>query len=209
MRFLYLTRLSRPKRYRALFETIHQNGSKRLVEIGVLHGAHARQMIYTASLYHPRDTIYYYGFDLFEDLTPALLHSELSKQASPYTQVQQRLEKTGAHIQLFKGNTKETLPQALPDIGTADFIFVDGGHSIETIQSDWRSVKELMDSNTSVIFDDYYVDTTPELEGLGCQTLLDQLDRQQYTVNVLKPTDVFRKSWGLLKIKMAVIKKRN
>ena len=114
LRFLFLTRLNRPRRYRALFETIYQHRHCRLVEIGVLHGVHARQMIQTAKLHHPANTIHYFGFDLFEGLTEALLQSELSKKASPYTRVQQRLEKTGAHIQLFKGNTKETLPQALP-----------------------------------------------------------------------------------------------
>ena len=208
LRFLFLTRLNRPRRYRALFETIYQHRHCRLVEIGVLHGVHARQMIQTATLHHPANAIHYFGFDLFEDLTKALLQSELSKKASPYTQVQQRLEKTGAHIQLFKGNTKETLPQALPIIGQADFVFIDGGHSLDTIQSDWSYVKELMNSQTHVIFDDYYVDTTPALEGLGCQTLIDQLDRQKYEVHVLDQTDVFRKEWGLLKIKMAVVKKK-
>ena len=208
LRFLFLTRLNRPRRYRALFETIHQHHHHRLVEIGVLHGVHARQMIQTATHHHPAHAIHYFGFDLFEDLTEALLQSELSKKASPYTRVQQKLEKTGAHIQLFMGNTKETLPQALPLIGEADFVFIDGGHSLETIQSDWGYVKELMNRRTHVIFDDYYVDTTPELEGLGCQTLIDQLDRQQYEVRILDPMDVFRKEWGLLKIKMAVVKKK-
>lgn len=208
LRFLFLTRFNRPRRYRVLFEMIYQHRYHRLVEIGVLHGVHARQMIQTATLHHSPNAIHYFGFDLFEDLSEALLQSELSKKASPYTRVQQRLEKTGAHIQLFKGNTKETLPQALPIIGQADFVFIDGGHSLDTIQSDWSYVKELMNSQTHVIFDDYYVDTTPALEGLGCQTLIDQLDRQQYEVHVFDQTDVFRKEWGVLKIKMAVVKKR-
>lgn len=206
LRFLFLTRFNRPRRYRVLFEMIYQHRYHRLVEIGVLHGVHARQMIQTATLHHSPNAIHYFGFDLFEDLSEALLQSELSKKASPYTRVQQRLEKTGAHIQLFKGNTKETLPQALPIIGQADFVFIDGGHSLDTIQSDWSYVKELMNSQTHVIFDDYYVDTTPALEGLGCQTLIDQLDRQQYEVHVFDQTDVFRKEWGVLKIKMAVVK---
>ena len=208
LRFLFLTRFNRPRRYRVLFEMIYQHRYHRLVEIGVLHGVHARQMIQTATLHHSPNAIHYFGFDLFEDLSEALLQSELSKKASPYTRVQQRLEKTGAHIQLFKGNTKETLPQALPIIGQADFVFIDGGHSLDTIQSDWSYVKELMNSQTHVIFDDYYVDTTPALEGLGCQTLIDQLDRQQYEVHVFDQTDVFRKEWGVLKIKMAVVKKK-
>ena len=205
LRHLFLTRLNRPRRYRVLFTTIDQLQPRRLVEIGVLHGIHARQMIQTACRHHPAAALHYFGFDLFEDLTDVLLHSELSKKASAYSRVEQKLVKTGANIRLFKGNTKETLPQALPIIGEADFIFVDGGHSLETIQSDWSYVKTLMHEHTHIIFDDYYVDTSPALDGLGCQTLIDQLDRRQYDVQVLEPTDVFRKEWGLLKIKMAVV----
>ena len=208
LRHLFLTRLNRPRRYRALFTTIDHHHHRRLVEIGVLHGVHARQMMQTAIRHHPPGTIDYFGFDLFEDLTDALLHSELSKKASAFNRVEQKLVKTGANIRLFKGNTKETLPQALPLIGTADFVFIDGGHSLETIQSDWNYVKTLMHERTHIIFDDYYVDTSPALDGLGCQTLIDQLDRGQYDVHVLEPTDVFRKEWGLLKIKMAVVQRK-
>ncbi|MBK9051486.1 MAG: hypothetical protein IPL78_11380 [Chloroflexi bacterium] len=67
-----------------MFETISQHRHRRLVEIGVLHGVHARQMIQIASLHHPANTIHYFGFDLFEELNEALLQRELSKKASPF-----------------------------------------------------------------------------------------------------------------------------
>lgn len=207
LRYLALIRTTRPRRYRALFETIYQHAARKIVEIGVFNGVHALQMIRTATLHHPPGDIHYFGFDLFEELTPDLLQSEFSKKAPPCAAVQRKLEKTGATIRLFKGDSKLTLPNAVPTIGEVDFAFIDGGHSVETIQSDWKWVQKLMGDQTIVLFDDYYRNTEPEMEGLGCQGLIDGLDRGVYEIAILEPTDVFRKKWGRLRINMVMVSK--
>ena len=77
---------------------------------------------------------------------------------------------------LIMGNTRKTLPKFKPE-RPIDFVFIDGGHSVETIQSDWENVEKLMHENTVVIFDDYYDDT----EKVGCKTIVDSLD-EKYSV---------------------------
>jgi len=165
-------------------------------------------MIQTASISQPKRDIYYFGFDLFEDLNETLLEEESSKRPLSCDMIQRKLERTGANIHLFKGNTKSSLPRHIHDIGKVDFVFVDGGHSEETINSDWSYVKELMGKNTIVIFDDYYIDKGPETEGLGCNAVVNRLDREIYDVDILDPMDVFRKDWGSLRIKMVKVSKR-
>lgn len=208
IRYLFLMCITRPYRYRSLFKTIYQNACGKIVEIGVYNGKHALQMIQTASIYHSKQDIHYFGFDLFEDLNEDLLKKEFSKKPLSCSIIQRKLEKTGANIRLFKGNTKSSLPRFINDIGKADFIFIDGGHSEETINSDWGYVKELMGENTIVIFDDYYIDKQHEMKGVGCNTVVDNLDKEIYDIDILEPMDVFSKDWGSLKIKMVKVKKR-
>ena len=89
-----------------------------------------------------------------------ILEKELSKQPDNIDAVKSRLAGTGADVELVKGWTHETLPEyahAHPDY-KADLIFIDGGHSIETIQSDWDNVQSFISKDSVVIFDDYYVD---------------------------------------------------
>lgn len=209
IRYLFLIRKYRNSRYRALFQTIYKNSCQKIVEIGVFDGKHTVQMIQTALIHHSKQKINYFGFDLFEDLSEEMFKKEFSKKPLSYSVIKQKLEKTGVKISLFRGNTKSSLPLAINEIGKADFIFVDGGHSEDTIQSDWKNVKELMSENTIIIFDDYYIDKTSELDGAGCNAVIDNLDREMYDVNILEKMDVFKKDWGNQKIKMVTVKKRD
>ncbi len=199
---------TKPFRYRALFREINAHKPRRLVEIGVFNGHHAAQMIQTAALHHPMEKVEYYGFDLFEDLTPELLDYEKSKQPPTRAQVQAMLERSGARISLIKGNTRETLPAQASALGVVDFIFVDGGHSVETIQSDWEHIQPLIGPHTVVIFDDFYENKAQDVEGSGCQGILGALDPAKWQVEVLEPADRFLKEWGTLVVKFAQVRRR-
>ena len=198
----------RPRRYADLFSTLHAGRCRRIVEIGTWDGIHAEQMIQTAALNHSLKDIDYFGFDLFDEMTDEALKGEFSKWPPSYDNVNRKLTSTGANIRLHKGNTRTTLPEAIKVIETADLVFIDGGHSIETINSDWNNVKQLMTSSTIVIFDDYYSNSEADVEGLGCQTLVDHLDRNAYEVEVLTPVDSFPKEWGVLNVNMVRVRRR-
>ena len=197
--------LRRPSRYANLFRLIYSSRSRRIVEVGTWNGAHAIQMIQTAALRHPIQKVEYFGFDLFEALDDELFVREFSKRPPKCEIVRQRLQATGAQIRLHQGNTLQTLPEAVPSITRADFVFVDGGHSLETIESDWNWVRRLMDESTVVVFDDYYHNTDPQVTDLGCRQLIESLDRSVFDVQILEPVDKFKQDWGELKISMAQV----
>jgi len=199
---------TRPKRYANLFKVIYQNKCRRIMEIGTFDGIHAAQMITVAKIFHPAEQIEYFGFDLFELLTEEELKHEFSKRPPAFREVKERLEKTGANIHLYKGNTKITLPRVKSSLGLMDFIFIDGGHSIETITSDWEAIKSLMTEKTIVIFDDYYTNPGACLRKVGCQILIDTLDRNLYQVEILEPTDTYVHEWGPQQTNMIKVVKK-
>ena len=85
----------------------------RIVEIGVYSGDHAELMI--QHVQKTKKGVEYYGFDLFDKLTPELLTKEKSKPKPPppAREVMKRLRKTGATVFLMEGFTSETLPAFL------------------------------------------------------------------------------------------------
>jgi hypothetical protein len=64
---------------------------------------------------------------------------------------------------LIKGNTRDTLHG---EKIAADFVFIDGGHSVETIRGDYNAVK----GSKVVVFDDYY--TGINTEKFGCNSIV-------------------------------------
>ncbi len=197
--------LRTPKRYRKLFKSIYQTKSRKILEIGTFNGKHGKLAIETAKIFHPNQNVEYYGFDLFEELTEKQLRLELSKRPPAYDQVLELLTKTRAKVTLFKGNTIQTLPAYISELPKMDLIFIDGGHSKETIQSDWSHVKKLLHESTIVIFDDYYTDLEEEIKGMGCQELISELNTEEFDVKILNPIDRFKKKWGTLNVQFAQV----
>lgn len=122
----------------------------------------------------------YVGFDLFEGMTPSLNKKELSKSKLPpaMKEVQRKFRLLGDHFQhkLFPGNTQTTLAEFVKSepFGVErrwDLIFMDGGHSLGTVASDWSHCLRLMGSTTLCLLDDYY-DNNVEY---GCKPLVDKL----------------------------------
>lgn len=190
------------RRYRYLYETIKLYQCKRIMEIGLWDGAHALKMIKTARHFHG-DKVEYYGFDLFEDMNKETYASEASKYPLSRERIQKKLERTGCQIKLYKGNTQQTLPQLVPTLPKMDLIFIDGGHSLETIACDWRYSQPLMHDQTVVLFDDYW-----NRDDLGCKSIIKDLDRHKYQVEILPIQDRFNKDWGLLTINIAKVSLR-
>ncbi|MHA1756047.1 MAG: class I SAM-dependent methyltransferase [Promethearchaeota archaeon] len=89
-----------------------------------------------------------------------------------------------------------------------DFIFIDGGHSINTIRNDWLNVQKLMTSHTMVIFDDYYhIREDPNFtKSFGCNLIIDELDKKKYEIKLLSPREKFKTKIGNLKINNVRVK---
>jgi len=174
------------------------------MEIGTWNGRRAEKMIVAAKQHRAASEIEYYGFDLFEQMTPEINRGELSKTPPTQAEVAARLQKTGAHVHLFEGFTHDTLPQVVGHLPKMDFIFIDGGHSLETIANDWQYAQELVDDQTVVIFDDYYFDRSD----LGAKTMIEKIDPKKYQVEILPIRDRFKKEWGILSINFVRVTRR-
>ena len=167
-----------------------------LMEIGTGRGINAEKMIAEARSH--TTTVHYYGYDLFRELTDEEMERELSKQPDSVAVVESRLKKLTPNVTLFSGNTKTTLARPYSG-GPMSFIFIDGGHSWETIESDWRNIQKYIGPLTTIVFDDYYTDVEGEV---GCQKLIDSLDRSEWYVEILNPQE----TWGRLKINVVLVK---
>ena len=115
---------NQPKRYQQLYNLIAEIRAKKIMEIGTWKGKRARLMIEEAKRHAPVADVSYFGFDLFETMSPAMLGEELSKQPPSLEAVQRELSTTGAAVTLYKGNTKEVLPRVTPLLPVMDFIFI-------------------------------------------------------------------------------------
>ena len=87
------------------------------------------------------------------------------------------LRVTGAPFALYKGDSKDTLLAFTDEYAgpLIDMAFIDGGHSIETIDSDWSLVLKVMNPKGFVVFDDYYVGGPIDTTKYGCNELVSEL----------------------------------
>ena len=201
-------------RYATLKRAFEQAPHKKnILEIGTFKGKTAIALIKTALRHEPKESIHYYGFDLWEDMDEATFANEVSKRrettmAETLTRIAEGTGLAKSQIHLFRGFSKDTLWQQLPTLPQMDFIFIDGGHSEETVDSDWRGCVQLMRDDTTVIFDDYF--HFP----FGPRVVVDALDRDAFAVELLEPQDVFPDKFGiapdgLLKINLAKVVRRS
>ncbi len=175
------------KRYGQLLELILKFKPKSVLEIGVYKGLRSAQMLSAAKVFNHK--VNYYGFDLFENFysEEKILDKELSKKPNSLDDIQNFLKNRGK-INLYKGFTNETLPKFLNKKIKIDFIFIDGGHSIETIRNDWFYVSKMMHENTIVIFDDFYHDDQDLIKNFGCNNIVSNLEKK-YKVKYLPKID--------------------
>lgn len=201
---LYSAWFKSPRRYKYLFQNIDQIHPRNILEIGTWNGGRAIQMIEKAKKFYQAQEIAYYGFDIFEEMTDEIMKTEISKFPPTKKEVQKKIEETGAHVYLRGGNTLQSLPQAMRFLPQMDIIFIDGGHSLETIASDWMCVQKLMHQKTVVIFDDYWNDITA-----GAKAIVDAIDPSSYVVEVLPIVDRFKSANGELAIQFAKVTLRS
>lgn len=149
--------------------TIYKPSS--ILEIGTFDGTRAIEMA-TEALKH-KPAVHYIGFDVFDGGTPELDEQEHNAKGNvPYGFVASKLstfqrDNPTFTYELIKGNTRETLP-AYKWEKDIDFAFIDGGHSVETIRSDFENIK---DHVKMIIFDDFYSQGI-DIEKYGCNKIV-------------------------------------
>lgn len=179
-------------RYDYLPLKVKENNSKVIIEIGTWKARNAIKMINESLSANKPEDVYYYGFDLFEEMDQKTYEYEHSKWPPNLSTVEKELKKTGANIKLVKGNTLKTLPEFVNGFNQVpDLIYIDGGHSIDTIENDWRHLSSIVGEKTVVIFDDYYVMKDGKEPTKGCKQTIDSLDRSEWNVELLEDFDTF------------------
>lgn len=122
-------------------------------EIGTHKGGTAKQLI---ELLAPRvKALTYYGYDVFDADDPDKeLHTRERNGKSParISAAKQTLERykrrySNVKYKLFKGYTTDTLIKPI----MFDFVYIDGGHSYETVKHDYSMVKD----SKIIVFDDF------------------------------------------------------
>jgi predicted O-methyltransferase YrrM len=170
-----------PQRYGYLINLVKQYKPKTICEIGTNKGKRAFQMINAASEFN--ENIVYDGYDLFEESPET---ESNGKGFDSVDNVRSKIVSSTwrkATINLTKGDTKKVFTEPKK----YDFVWLDGGHNIDTVEHDYNMVKE----SKVVVFDDYYMPDENgkilDIENVGCNKLIDKLtDKKVRIVNLVE-----------------------
>jgi len=163
-----------------------------ICEIGTHNGQSAFQFV--DYLWPKVKRLHYTGYDLFDAADDQLAKDEHNgKGAGSYklafNGLMKRKEKYGKRFSfdLIQGNTKQTLTE--PKV--YDFVYIDGGHSYETVMHDYSMVKD----SPVIVFDDYQIKEVAQ----AIEEIKNQLSSDCEIVELTAPERPKRKQIALLK----------
>ena len=170
-------------------DLVKQQNPKNFLEIGVFTGVTARNVCELLSSINNKD-FFYLGIDLFEDFQEAISNEVvpeflvkkqnfsnplkslvynflLKEKLNSLDSVSKFLKKFENNIELKKGNSLSILPKT--DLKIFDMIFVDGGHSYETVKFELEIILKNMKTTCLLICDDYSL-----IEATGVKKAIDE-----------------------------------
>ena len=186
MKYLYLIYLfikynfyrKGKKRYFEIYKNIYKFNPINICEIGIYTGERSHEIIKLSSMSNNKK-INFIGFDMFEDISDKKIEEDFSKKPLNMNSIENNLNKLPylKSLKLVKGNTNKILPDYYKNLQNHfDFIFIDGGHSIETINNDFKYSLKMIKNNGFIILDDYYHSNKKLTKYAGCNNLIDNLD---------------------------------
>ncbi len=147
---------------------------KNVLEIGVFCGVTSRNICELLKTNFGSD-FRYYGLDLFgstktssvDEIEPKFLENQKfsnplktiyynfikKENLNSKISVQNFLKKFSQNIELIEGDTRVTLEKV--PLSEIDFVFLDGGHSYDTVLSDLQKLYDNMKNNSKIVCDDY------------------------------------------------------
>ena len=168
---------------------------KKFLEIGVFQGVTSRNVCELLYEVH-KDNFKYIGIDIFEhdeksskEIIPNInfrnplkqFYYRYMKRENPYSlsSVKSLLKKFEKNVEIIKGDSKKILP--IIDLAEVDYVFLDGGHSYETVKSDLNNCKIVIENNGTVLCDDYNLSYAP-----GVKKAIDEFSSsEQYDIKIL------------------------
>ena len=157
-----------------ILELINEYNPKNVLEVGVFCGVTARNICELLNKNH-KDSFSYIGVDLFgnnkassdDEIEPLFLKNQ--KFSNPFKtlfynyikkenlnsigSVNKLLKKFGDKIELIQGDTREILDNL--SLENIEFVFLDGGHSYETVMNDLNILEQKLKKNAIILCDDY------------------------------------------------------
>ena len=168
---------------------------KKFLEIGIFQGVTARNIC--ELLYKIHDNNFKYigvdKFDLDEKANNEIIPSNNFKnplkqfyyqyiiKENPYSlkSVKNLLKKFDKNIDIFKGDSKIVLPKI--DLSEINYVFLDGGHSYDTVINDLINCKVVVENNGVILCDDYDLSYAP-----GVKKAIDEfVIKEQYDIKIL------------------------
>ncbi len=147
---------------------------KNVLEIGVFCGVTSRNICELLKTNYGSD-FRYYGLDLFgstktssvDEIEPKFLENQKfsnplktiyynfikKENLNSKISVQNFLKKFSQNIELIKGDTRVTLEKV--PLSEINFVFLDGGHSYDTVLSDLQKLYDSMKNNSKIVCDDF------------------------------------------------------
>ena len=147
---------------------------KNVLEIGVFCGVTSRNICELLKTNFGSD-FRYYGLDLFgstktssvDEIEPKFLENQKfsnplktiyynfikKENLNSKISVENFLKKFSQNIELIEGDTRETLEKV--PLSEIDFVFLDGGHSYDTVLSDLQKLYDNMKNNSKIVCDDF------------------------------------------------------
>jgi len=205
----YLNR--RGKHYAGLFRAIAQHPGEHIMEIGTSSGETAEGMIREMGeiVAHGEKSINYYGIDLFETGTNEQWEREFTGGYVPpkCADVKLRLEqctKASINLAAMDSTDRSEVNKQMKYWPAMDFIFIDGGHSIETVKSDLALAMCFMHDFTAIVIDDYF----PEMPFIGTKIAVDGIDRTKFNVYIAPEIDDYTHPFGRLRTQLVVVTRK-
>ena len=159
-------------------EDVEKKSPKTFLEVGVFHGVTARNICELLHKIH-KDDFRYIGLDLFEEndenksevIPNTVFNNPLKvfyfkyiKKQNPYSKeaVEDLLIKFKNNINLIKGNSNLVLKKI--DMSKVDYVFLDGGHTYDTVKNDLECCLDVINANGTVMCDDYNFGHLPDVK---------------------------------------------
>ena len=172
-----------------LLNEIENYKPKNFLEVGVFQGVTSRNVCEKLNISN-NGNFSFHGIDIFEDSNNNIDNKEMthkhSKLSNPFKHllfniilkknlfsiksIYKFLNKFKDNVHLYKGFSNTELPKI--DLSKIDMVFLDGGHSYETVSSDLSLILKEIKKGKVIICDDY------DQKNYGVKKAVDELENQ-------------------------------
>jgi len=190
-----------------LLRILNKQSPLSILEIGVDEGENAIRLISELSKKFSISKIRYVGIDLFNLMNPVIAKNEASQIPKSKNDVEVLLNSNfpNLYFKLYEGNSKEILSTISDKF---EFIFIDGGHSYETVKKDLELSESLLVEGGTIVLDDYTNRKAETKAGYGVSRLVSELDENKWAIQISRLPDFFWHPWGILVTRLVILKKK-